>query len=189
MTGMSAPSATKPLAGTWAKVGCRPKPAIPLPTKPFRPIFDACALNASARQAPPAFREFRQISHLLKLMAIAHVIIKQSCQTRQRLVRLGARLKNECFTWFRDTLFEDAVVPAGPSGHLDRPCHVIPAEALVEFPAGLATLADLQQGTAKRMTSPMQMVSSVQPWVNRFSPNAPGLPSRGCGPTSAGQIS
>jgi len=104
-------------------------------------------LQPRAEQPAPRVGQ-RQRQDLLQQRRLAVAVADGTQQARQRPVRVWLRDTHDRVASLHPSRFQHAQVPARAQGALHSGGHVRHAETVVELPARLAALADLEQDTA-----------------------------------------
>src|SRR5690606_21773386 len=113
------------------------------------PVLDLARRQPALDQPAPR-RHQRQLQDLPEQVRIEHAGGQQPRQAPERPGGAGPFQQHQGVACAGAARLDHAVVPAGAAGVLYLARHVGYAEAVVELPAGLAALADLQHGRAQR---------------------------------------
>ena len=117
--------------------------------QPARPVLDLPGLQALFGQVSPGWGQHGKRGDGMEGVGVHAVDIQMVEQPGQGPVRMRAVDQTKFVSGRDDARLQHAVIPAGARAGLDAPGHVREAEAHAKFPAGLASLGDLDARAAQ----------------------------------------
>src|SRR3546814_859299 len=119
------------------------------PVQTARPVLNCVALEAAARQCAPRLSERAQLRQLREAVDVERVTVEDMQDAFERPISGRPVQEIERAAGTDPAFFQDTVIPAGAAGFLNAPGHADCLEALVQPPAGLPGLGDLDPRRAK----------------------------------------